>query len=90
MFLDPSAENIAAVTGVYELDSLGRVTIILNGEQLYAQLADGAPHEMFPVDESVYVPGLDAWVGFAGGQNQPTIHWNTVFGGLATGKRIDH
>lgn len=88
VFLEPSAENLAAVTGVYDVDSVGRVSITLNGEQLYAQVVDSAPYEMFPVNESVYVPGLDAWVGFAGGENQPTIHWNTVFGGLATGKRI--
>lgn len=87
VFLKPSPENIAAVTGVYEVDSVGRVTITLNGEQMYAQVEDGPMFEMFPVDESVYVPALDAWVGFTYDHNQPTIHWNTVFGGLATGNR---
>ena len=89
VFLEPTAENLAAVGGVYEVDSLGQVAITLNGERLYGQVGDGAPYEMFPVNESVYVPGLDAWVGFAGSVSQPSIHWNTVFEGAATGERIE-
>lgn len=98
----PALEDFAAVLGVYEMDSTGRVSIenpppdwwnigwALDGGWFapVARLDGGLRYAMFPVDNGMlYAPGLDAWIGFEEGDDGPTIHWTTVFEGTRTGAR---
>lgn len=98
----PSIEDFASILGVYEAESGARVSIqspppnwmnvgwVLE-DGWFAPLArvnEGLRYNMFPVDNGMlYVPGLDAWVGFQEGDDGPVIHWTTVFEGARTGAR---
>lgn len=53
-----------------------------------ARVNEGLRYNMFPVDNGLlYVPGLDAWIGFKGGDDGRVIHWTAVFEGTLTGTR---
>jgi CubicO group peptidase (beta-lactamase class C family) len=98
----PSIEDFASILGVYETESGARVSIenpsptwmnvgwVLE-DGWFAPLArvnEGLRYNMFPVDNGIlYVPGLDAWIGFEEGDDGPVIHWTTVFEGTRTGTR---
>jgi CubicO group peptidase (beta-lactamase class C family) len=99
----PSIEDFASVLGVYETETGARVSIdnppptwmnvgwALEGGWFapLARVDEGLRYNMFPVDNGIlYVPGLDAWIGFKEGDDGPVIHWNTVFGDTSTGTRV--
>lgn len=99
----PSLEAFASILGVYDTYPAGRVSIenpppswMNVGWALedgwfatVARVNDGLRYNMFPVGEGMfYVPGLNAWIGFTEGDDGPTIHWTTVFGGTSTGTRV--
>ena len=98
----PSLKAFTSILGVYEMDPSGRVSIEnpppdwLNvGWALeagwfapIARVDDGLRYSVYPVDSGIlYLPGLDAWIGFNEGHDGPKIHWTTVFEGTLTGTR---
>lgn len=98
----PSLENFASILGEYEMDTGGRVSIenpppnwgnigwaLKDGWFApVARINDGLRYNVFPVDNGMlFIPGLDAWIGFTEGDDGLVIHWTTVFEGTRTGTR---
>ncbi|MFN0069453.1 MAG: serine hydrolase domain-containing protein [Limisphaerales bacterium] len=68
-------KNRAVVAGSYSAQALGSITISADSDGLHFQAGSALRFGMFPVSEDVfYVPGLDYFVAFSGGQPPPTIH----------------
>jgi hypothetical protein len=98
-----SLSHFAAILGEYNTKPVGRISIEepapdwmnvgwIPKDGWFAPVVrvnDGLAYNVFPVeDEMLYVPGLDAWVGFMDDENRRAIHWTGVFEGTSTGKRI--
>ncbi|MFG0320284.1 MAG: hypothetical protein ACF8XB_23625 [Planctomycetota bacterium JB042] len=100
----PSLGAFAPILGEYEMKPTGWVSIENpppNWLNIRWMLKDGwfAPvvradgglrYNMFPVESGMlFVPGLDAWVGFTEGDGEMTLHWTQVLEGTRTGTRVE-
>jgi hypothetical protein len=97
----PSLQDFASILGAYEMQPVGEVTIsepppdwlnvgwvLPNGWFApVVRVNDGLRYNSFPVqEEMLYVPGLDAWVGFTEDEDGRMVHWTRVFEGTSTGR----
>lgn len=65
----------SAVAGRYSAQPPGAIKISADAEGLHFRVGSGLTFGMFPVSEDVfYVPGLDYFVAFSGGQPPLTVH----------------
>lgn len=68
-------KNRSVVAGSYSAQALGSITISADSDGLHFRVGSALRFGMFPVSEDVfYVPGLDYFVAFSGGEPPPTIH----------------
>jgi CubicO group peptidase (beta-lactamase class C family) len=67
--------NPSAVAGRYSAPELGAITISTDADGMHVRVASALTFTMFPVSEEVfYVPGLDYFVAFSGGQPPRAVH----------------
>lgn len=68
-------KNRSVVAGSYSVQALGLVTISADSDRLHFRVGSALRFGMFPVSEDVfYVPGLDYFVAFSGGEPLRAIH----------------
>lgn len=70
----------SSVVGRYAADGLGTVTVSAGAEGVGIRVEAGLEFETFQVsDEVFYVPGLDYWLAFSGGQRPTAMHIRSMF-----------
>lgn len=93
----PSMEELASLSGTWTLTPSGELTIgmregiddLMAGWPLFARIGDGPRYHIFPVQDLLYVPGLDATVWFTEHPDGRSIHWMRLFEGRSTGTRVE-
>lgn len=77
------------VAGIYEMESVGPVTVGVQEDRTFVRLNDGCEREAFRCNNGFYVPGLDAFITFSDAQEgrYHRIHWDSVFR-VTSGKRV--
>lgn len=93
----PSMEELASLSGTWSLTPAGELTIgmregiddLMTGWPLFARIDDGPRYHIFPVENRLYVPGLDATVWFTEHPGGRSVHWMRLFEGASTGTRVE-
>jgi hypothetical protein len=83
-------KNLQQVIGTYELGTLGKVQITVQGSKVNLRLNNGMEYRMHLVDKkSFYIPGFDPWISFSSlkGDKFQKIYWTSTVLQTA-GKRI--
>jgi CubicO group peptidase (beta-lactamase class C family) len=82
------AERFSAVEGTYDVNGIGRVTVLVEGDLVRVRVADGDDHDCYGGSDC-YVPDFDAAITFSDiseGRYQ-RLDWVAVFR-VTTGKRV--
>ena len=75
-------EEMDAAAGRYRVQGLGTVDVRVREGRAYVRVDDGIEYPAFPLgDGQLYVPGLDAWIGFPAPAGRPIrrLSWLSIF-----------
>lgn len=91
----PSFDQLASLSGTWIVDSK-RLTVgmreginsLMEGWPLFAQIDDGIRYHLFPGENELYIPGLDATIWFTEDDEGRVLHWNRFFEGTSIGEAV--
>ena len=85
-------KNLNQIAGIYEIEGIGKVKILIHGAKVILKVNDGMEYHMHLVDrKTFYIPGYDPWISFHSLKNGKfqNINWASTI--LQTkGKRISN
>jgi len=92
----PSMEELASLSGTWEMSPSGELRIgmrkgisdLRQGWPLYVKIDDGLDYHLFPLEDMLYAPGLDATIWFIESDKGRILHLTRVFEGISTGTTV--